>query len=410
MTPAALTESLSAHLDEALQWLQRMVEVNSFTANAAGVDAVGKVTAECFAGLGFTPETALSEHAGFGHHLFLSRPNPGAPRIVLVTHLDTVFPPEEEERNEFHWQPAPHEGRIYGPGTVDIKGGTVLIWMMLQAMREVMPEVFDQVDWLIAANASEEVMAVDFAARTAERCPHGAAAVLVFEGGPIVDGEYHLVTARKGRAEYRLSAEGRAAHAGSALHDGINAVVALTSTVQAAAQLTNPSQDLTVNVGRFNGGTVLNRVPHEAVAELEMRAYEPAVLSRAADAIRALAKPGTSTTAAIHVECLGNSPSWPNDERTRAVAAHWQAAAEALKMPVKLTQRGGLSDANYLCHLGPTLDGLGPHGGNAHCSERSADGRKVPEYVVVESFVPKAVLNLMAIRQLLLGGRGAAEP
>lgn len=405
MTPAALSDSLRSHLDEALAWLQRMVELNSFTANAAGVDAVGQVTAECFAGLGFTAETARSEHADFGHHLFLSRPKPGAPRIVLVTHLDTVFPPEEEERNQFHWQPAPHEGRIYGPGTVDIKGGTVLIWMMLRTMSELMPEVFDQVDWLIAANTSEEVMAVDFATRTAERCPQGAAAVLVFEGGPIVEGEYHLVTARKGRAEYRLSAEGRGAHAGSALNDGINAIVALTSTVQAASQLTNPAQDLTVNIGRFNGGTVLNRVPHEAVAELEMRAYEPAVLSRAADAMRALAKPGTATTAAIHVECLGTSPSWPNDERTQAVAAHWQVAAEHMGLPVKLVQRGGLSDANYLCHLGPTLDGLGPSGGNAHCSERSADGRKVPEYVDVESFVPKATLNLLAIQNLWLACR-----
>ena len=122
---------------------------------------------------------------------------------------------------------------------MDIKGGTVLIWMMLRVMQEQMPEVFDNVDWLIAANASEEVMAVDFAHRTTERCPSGAAAVLVFEGGPILAGEYHLVTARKGRAEYRITAEGRAAHAGSAHHEGINAIVALTSAVKAVAELTD---------------------------------------------------------------------------------------------------------------------------------------------------------------------------
>ena len=405
MTSSALSDSFRALLDDALGWLQRMVEVNSFTANGAGVDAVGRITAECFASLGFTADTALSEHPGFGHHLFLARPKPGAPRIVLVTHLDTVFPPEEELRNHFHWQPALEEGRIYGPGTVDIKGGTVLIWMMLRVMKEQMPEVFDHVDWLIAANASEEVMAVDFAHRTTERCPGGAAAVLVFEGGPILAGEYHLVTARKGRAEYRITAEGRAAHAGSAHHDGINAIVALTSAVKAVAELTDHGRDITVNVGRMNGGTVLNRVPHEAVAELEMRAYDPVLLAQTGAAIQALAHPGSDAEAAIHVECLGTSPSWPHDQRTQSVAEHWLAAAGEMRLPVKLVHRGGLSDANYLCHLGPTLDGLGPSGGNAHCSERSADGRKLPEYVDVESFVPKAVLNVLAIRDLLFGSR-----
>lgn len=407
MTDTALSDYLTTRLDEALLWLQRMVEVNSFTANAAGVNAVGAITAQCFQDLGFSAEQTPSEHPGFGSHLFLSRPRPEAPRIVLVTHLDTVFPPEEEEREHFHWQPARQEGRIYGPGTVDIKGGTVLIWLMLQAIRECMPALFESVDWLIAANASEEVMAADFARRTTERCPQGAAAVLVFEGGPVVNGEYHLVTARKGRAEYRLSAAGRAAHAGSAIHEGINAVVALAPVVQAAAALTDLSRDVTVNVGRFQGGTVLNRVPHEAVAELEMRAYDPVLLDQTGEAIRALARTGGPGEATIHAECLGTSPSWPHDERSQSVAAHWQAAAQSLGVPVKLVHRGGLSDANYLCHLGPTLDGLGPSGGNAHCSERSADGSKVPEYVDLGSFVPKATLNVLAIRHLVAAVGGS---
>jgi glutamate carboxypeptidase len=62
-------------------------------------------------------------------------------------------------------------------------------------------------------------------------------------------------------------------------------------------------------------------------------------------------------------------------------------------------RRGGLSDANYLAHLGPTLDGLGPSGGCAHCSERSADGSKTPEFVETASFIPKAALVFEMLRQ-----------
>jgi glutamate carboxypeptidase len=86
------------------------------------------------------------------------------------------------------------------------------------------------------------------------------------------------------------------------------------------------------------------------------------------------------------------------------LARHWHVAARNLGIFVKQVSRGGLSDANYLCTLGPTLDGLGPSGANAHCSERSADGRKVPEYVEPDSFVPKALLNIFALKSLLTGG------
>jgi glutamate carboxypeptidase len=63
--------------------------------------------------------------------------------------------------------------------------------------------------------------------------------------------------------------------------------------------------------------------------------------------------------------------------------------------------RGGLSDGNHLWNYVRTLDGLGPSGGNDHCSERSADGSKIPEFVEVNSFVPKAALNALALQRLI---------
>jgi glutamate carboxypeptidase len=70
-------------------------------------------------------------------------------------------------------------------------------------------------------------------------------------------------------------------------------------------------------------------------------------------------------------------------------------------LTVQRQERGGLSDGNVLWHRFPTIDGLGPRGEHSHCSERSADGRKVPEWVDVDSFVPKAVMNAQAIARLL---------
>lgn len=394
---------LFSYMPEAMRWLQRMVEVNSFTTNPRGVNLVGRITAECFEDLGFSAEMVPSDITNHGDHLFLTRAGKKSGRPVwLVSHLDTVFPPEEEKANHFHWDEALEEGRIYGPGTVDIKGGTILIWLTLQALRHFAPDVFESTSWVIAANSSEEVMSVDFALRAKERCPQGAQMVLVFEGGPHEGAEQRLVTARKGRAEYRITAHGKAAHAGSGLHLGVNAIVGLSDVVKRVAALNDLSPELTVNVATINGGTVLNRVPHVAAIGLEMRAFDPEVLAKAGKAIQALAVPDPAEgEPAILVDCLGQSPGWPRQPASQKLFEEWQLAALSMGMQLNQESRGGLSDANYLNTLGPTLDGLGPNGGNAHCSERTSDGSKLPEYVDIASFTPKATLNALALMRVL---------
>ena len=396
----ALLKELSGLLPDTLMWLKRLVDLNSFTSNAIGVNRVAEVTAEMFEGLGFAVEQVASDHATYGRHLFLTRRGSGNGKpIVLVTHSDTVFPPEEEARNDFHWLEPPGENRIHGPGTVDNKGGTALIWMMLQGLRMTAPEVFEKTSWLVASNASEEVVASDFARLTKERCPAGACAVLVFEGGPRAGNEFQIVTARKGRAEFRIQAHGRAAHAGSSHADGVNAVVALSKCVAPIAAISDYGRDLTVNVATIQGGTVLNRVPHEAELALEVRAFEPALLTHAESEMRRIIS-GDHGAAMMTLDCIGRTVAWPADARTMGMFELWEQAARDLNLRALPIKRGGLSDANYLADLGPTLDGLGPAGANAHCSERAAVEGKVPEFVEPDSFVPKAAMNVLALLRL----------
>lgn len=398
---------LESCLPEGLAHLESWVAQNSFTANATGVNALGRATAEAFASLGFEREFVASEHPDYGSHLFLRRGARGRAPIVLVTHLDTVFPEEEERANAFFWRPEPGEGRIYGPGTVDIKGGTLVIWLVLRALAELAPDVFESHDWLIAANASEEALSADFGQRTAERCAAvdgglaRAAAVLVFEGGLLRGREFTLVTGRKGKADFRVTASGRGAHAGSQHAEGRNAIVALSEAVMRLAALTDHGREVTVNVGAIRGGTVVNRVPHEAACELEMRAFDESVFAATRSAILGLSGAAPAVAGAtLNVEQTGASPAWPGDGGTLRLLDVFREAAMAQCASVVPERRGGLSDANYLAGVGPTLDGLGPSGGCAHCSERSADGSKTPEYVESGSFIPKAALVIEALRRL----------
>jgi glutamate carboxypeptidase len=387
-------------LPEALAHLRTLVGSNSFTANAAGVDAVADETERVFAPLGFSAQRVKCEIPGTGHHLFLSRKGAGGPPVVLVTHSDTVFPAEEEQRNDFRWEEHPESGRISGPGVVDNKGGTMLIWMLLQTLKQAAPEVFERTHWIVAANAAEEVTGDDFGHATASLCGGKARAVLVFEGGPVDERGWHLVTSRKGRSTWSLQASGRAAHAGSQHADGINAIDALALALPGIAAQTCAEKQRTVNLGFVHGGTVVNRVPHEAQAEWECRAVTPAALAEA-DAYFASLSGQAANGAVLTAERTGFTSPWPGGEAVQALYRHWEKAGQSLGLRTVSVPRGGLSDANHLWQLGPILDGLGPFGGCAHCSERSADGSKQPEYVETSSFVPKTALNAIALLSLL---------
>src|ERR1041384_1075673 len=135
----AFQNFLEHQLPAGLDMLRRMVEINSFTANAEGVNRLGRLTAQCFEPLGFTSEFVPSVNPNWGNHLVLTKQGRGSKNLAFISHLDTVFPPEEERQNNFGWKP---EGDlIYGPGTHDIKGGTVMMWLVLSALQQLMPEL-----------------------------------------------------------------------------------------------------------------------------------------------------------------------------------------------------------------------------------------------------------------------------
>lgn len=408
----AIRAFLNERLPNYLDLLKEMVAINSFTANAAGVNRLGEFTARAFAPLGFRAEFVPSINPQFGRHLFLystsSALEDSRPTIALISHLDTVFPPEEERAHDFAWRVI--GDRAYGPGTVDVKGGTVLALMVLEALSRFYPKVFERVQWVVALDASEETISNDFGEALLHRLPtRNTLACLVFEGATPSPKGFSLVTSRKGRSEFQVNVAGRGAHAGNYHRQGANAIVQLAHTITRIASLTDYSRSLTFNIGFAQGGSVANRVPHEAFALGEMRAFD--LDSFEHGLAQLLALDGVSHVASedgyrcqVRIQIRSQTPPWPANPATERLLAVWQAAAREIGQEVFAEARGGLSDGNLLWQHHPTLDGLGPIGNNAHCSERSADGAKDQEYVLISSFVPKALLNLAALLRLLETG------
>ncbi len=397
------------HMPEYMQLLHDMVAINSFTANPFGVNELGEMTAQRFAPLGFTSETVQSVHAMYGRHLILTRPsqNQAAPKIGLVSHLDTVFPPDEEERNDFRWRQA--GDRIYGPGVIDIKGGTVMIYMLLAAIQTFAPDIFDAVTWVVLLDANEETGGRDFGELCIQKLGTDALACLIFEPGKWEkDGNrFYLVAARKGMAVYRLTVDGKAAHAGSSHDEGANAVLQMADVIQRICGLTDYGRYLTFNVGTVAGGTVINRVPHFASASVEMRAFDEVVFAEglanmmALDGLSTVQSADGSYACRVNVEVYTKVAPWPHNAANLRLIDMWREVGNECGYAIVPEDRGGLSDGNFIWQVIPTLDGLGPAGGNAHCSERSDDGSKEQEYVLKSSFVPKAILNTMSVLKLL---------
>ena len=403
--PQEIQAYLEEHLTQYLDLLKNMVEINSFTGNPEGVNKLAHLTAEIFAPLGFQAQHVQAKNPEYGKHLVMTRAGNSGLSIGMISHLDTVFPPEEEIENDFHWR---EDGdRIYGPGTNDIKGGTLMIYMMMDALRVFAPEVFDEINWVILINAAEERLSDDFGELCIEHLTEQALAALVFEAGVRGDNIFQLVTARKGRATYTVTAQGKGAHAGSNHPEGANAIVQMAHTIQQIAALTDYSQHLTFNVGSVAGGSVVNRVPHYAEAKVEMRTFDSEVFDAGVKSILALQDQAEVSNAngnydcQVSIELTDQSAPWPSNPGTEKLLQVWKEAAKSLGLSVIREERGGLSDGNALWHTIPTIDGLGPYGANAHCSEHNPEEGKDQEFANRSSFVPKALLNIFGVLKLI---------
>ena len=402
--PQQMEMYLSEHLSRYLEMLRQMVAVNSFSLNVEGVNRLGNLTAEMFEALGFQAQRVPAGHWQYGNHVVLTRPGRLNKTIALVSHLDTVYTEMEEMENDFGWREV--DDCIYGPGTVDIKGGTVMIYIVLEALQRFAPAIFDDVTWVVLLDACEETDITLFGKMSRQFLGDNTVACLVFEAGrSTMPQESAVVAVRKGMAVLRIEVEGRSAHPGTAFRQGVNAIVHLAETVQKMAAMTDPAQNLTVNIGTIAGGTTINRVAHFASAGVEVRAFDGRVFEEAVSRVMSLAGPhwaaGESTPAEIRLEMLRKIQPWSRNAGSDHLLKIWQATGRALGRQVTPEERGGLSDGNMLWQRFPTIDGLGPLGGNAHCSERSEDGQKDQEYVLRSSFVPLARLNALSILKLL---------
>ncbi len=329
--------------------LKKIIEINSFTKNKAGVDAVGIQMQEWLEALGLEMQKFEREQIG-DHQLFRSQKVEGS-KILLLGHNDTVFPygAFDKYHEDDEW--------IYGPGVCDMKGGNVVA---LEALKEVFSQKGEikNIDFFLVSD--EETGSDDSKALTLE-LSKDYDYCFVFEAA---GADLEVVTGRKGVGTYTLTIEGKAAHAGVRYADGINANLEAAYKLQKLTELTNLDLGTTVNVGKIEGGIGANTISPKCELLLEIRFTKESERDRVLSALDEITNTSyvEGTKASID-GLIQRDVMEPNEKQTSFLKQLEDITGES----IKTESRGGVSDANHVASQGViTLDGFGPFGDGDH--------------------------------------------
>ena len=303
----------------------------------------------------------------------------GPARVVLVGHVDTVWPLGTTSR----WPFSSDGETASGPGAFDMKAGLV---QGLHAL-----SLLDDLDGVRLLVTTDEEVGSPSSRSLVEQTARGAEAALVLE--PSAGGA--LKSVRKGVSMYELLVTGRAAHAGLEPEKGLNAASELARQVLALEQLARPELGTTVTPTLLTAGTTSNTVPASAQVTLDVRAATDGEQRRVDEQLRSLraALPGVG----LEVRGGPNRPPLPATSSTELVGLARGLAQDLGLPPLRDTSVGGGSDGNFTAGIGvPTLDGLGAVGDGAH-----AEG----EHVVVPALAERAALVAALVQHLLAAPR-----
>jgi glutamate carboxypeptidase len=342
--------------------IRGMVECESPSDDSRAVDRFVDLVAAAV-----EPFAAVQMYPGgkFGRHLLCEFALPGPAKkkgeVLALGHSDTVWPLGTLAQMPFREA----EGRLWGPGVLDMKSGIAFFIFAARALRELDIPVRSRVKLLL--NSDEEVGS-DSSRTLTQETARRAKAVLVLEPGTGLEGK--LKTARKGVGSYTITVHGRASHAGVDFAAGASAIVELARQIERVTGFVNLKRGITVNPGVIWGGTRSNVVAAEASAEVDIRVprlRDAETLDRKFHALRPVDK-----RCKIEIEGGMNRPPM---ERSIGIVQLFRTArqlAGELGVTVEESMTGGGSDGNFTAALGiPTLDGLGGVGEGAHALNES---------------------------------------
>ncbi len=378
------SQYIDTHKKEMMELWERLVSMESGSADKEGVDRVcemlkGELEQSSVRTRIIPMETSGNLLSGVFHEEDTEKP------IVLIGHMDTVFAKGTLEKNPFR---VDDEGKVHGPGCLDMKAGLVIAVFVLRALEECgyhkrpirIAFAGDEETGHRRSNAREEIMKI---------CT-GCEAAFNFETGFLDDG---IVVGRKGSCQVTVSVTGVASHAGNDPQRGRSAILEMAHKIIEIQKLHDFEHGLYVNVGVIKGGTVPNAVPAGCEIRIDIRYDNKERLDRTLERIQEIAESHVVPDTTAQVSITRPSEFMEISEANLKLFEHVKRAAEMIGYgELKTKSVGGWSDSCLAaaCQV-PVVCAMGVKGANNHSME---------EYAVADTLFDRAKLALASILTL----------
>lgn len=355
---------IDEHKDEMISLWKEMVTIDSGIGVRDGGMAMGNLCAGILEELGFSIRRVSYEKCG--DTIIGERGDMTKPFTILMGHMDTVFFKGEPEKRPFTIK----DGKAYGPGVLDMKGGVTILLSTLKALHEA---GFEDFPCKVILDADEEPAHVfSNAPEVIQKEAEGAKCAFNFETGFT---DHSLVVQRKGCWRFFIETFGRGCHVGNDPENGRSAILEMAHKIIEIEKLTDYSKQYNVNVGTIEGGTVANAAPAYCKVECDFRYTHPEdlpVLRRKVDEVCSRQYVPDTTTKVSDSVGFATMTRLPGNLELLKIA---QEVAEESGFPKPEARLcGGGSDAAYTTAMGvPTLCAVGVEGARNHTVEEWAD-------------------------------------
>ncbi|MFB5760719.1 M20 family metallopeptidase [Paenibacillus medicaginis] len=360
--------------------IEEIVNIESGTFVKSGVDLVAAKLGSLYKEIGF--QVDVQEQKERGNNLVITHPEAQHPEILIIAHMDTVFPAGTVAERPF----SRDEKYAYGPGVFDMKASQITTLYAIKYLQEKGSDSYKNVR--IILNSDEEVGSVHSRSLIEQYAELSKYALIVEP----CDEDGTLVTGRRGGGKYYLTVTGVAAHSGAEPEKGRSAIAELAHKIIKLHALTDAEAGVHVNVGVIGGGTSSNTIAPHAFANIDVRMETKAQAEELDRSIREICSRVDVVGTSLELQGGITRPPMIKNELTEELLSIVQE--EALKLGEKLHDKkvGSGSDGNITSSVGiATIDALGPKGGKAHSKD---------EYLVIESLVPRTKLLAHVIERL----------
>src|SRR5699024_1652992 len=375
-----MRETAELTIENMLNMLEDLVNINSGSYDKEGIDQVGRYLKEIYEDIGFN--VAEYSNQNRGNNLVLRHQESKEPEILILAHMDTVF-----EKGTTKIRPFSIEGNYaFGPGVIDMKASHVMLYFAICELIKKEDNSYKNIE--IIFNSDEEIGA-ETSKSLIENRAQAKKYALVLEPAR-KNGS--IVSSRRGVGDYTLEINGKAAHAGIAPDKGVSAIEALAYKIPKLHALSNKEQNINVNVGVIEGGSSTNTIASQTKAYIDVRISEINQSNWIDEKIKTICN--EVELEGTYNSLIGGINRMPMVFTNEIQDMIYLIQDEGKKMNLHINHvsTGGGSDASLTASLGiPTVDGLGPVGGEQHSEN---------EYLEINSLTERTWLFLRSLSRL----------